>query len=743
MSSVWLETFQRDPLNAVTDMFRGNAKGVATRLDTPEILLQTFADRSADDRASLDEALDAWLRARRESCADEIEALGERVYTKRVTDALVALQLLELPSTREQIRASLNEWLRWLHPLRVAPERDPELECWRLMVIGQSDAHHESDWLRLATDPRPEYLNVALAGLRALPNDGDARLNQTLLVQALFRHATSAHHDYHTAGRFLERRLAALRAVYPRGPQHWRSLLAGVLEANEHDERPVAKELRNLLRPVASAKTPVGHRLPPRHRLQQLERDIQNDAAPAAGLTSRFFKLIAEYAGHAERTGSSHYFVRSLHNLGNRLLDRGYFASSQMGDLRGRIEQALAWEPWNAYCWMLLADWYGAARDGDMHESVLREMLRLFPEDEPSRVELARLLIVRGSNGRDEAERRLREAVSVSDDHMYARVELARLLLETDEGKVEAEELLRHVLEREPGNAVASRFLGRLLALRREDWDQAEHLLSAVLRQSPDDLDALIPLGRLLTRRHRVEDVQALRQAFIKRNPDTAGVLHDRLRFNDDDDLSSIASDTRTNPRLDRLWRNEQETPRAAQVPPRDFVSAQWARELRHRGGLATEFVRAERARTLGQPVAVPSIQNAARQCDPLAGFYAQWLAVDRVVASPPNAWAWRACQFWQQSAAAERWHHLERQFPEAAAETSCLQMLCSVSTPPTAERWRSRFGHHANKQVRPTVSFIAARIDGVAGADRKTRDLFAFSVLANRALDPPVFATR
>ena len=108
--------------------------------------------------------------------------MGERAYTKRVTDALIALQLLELPETRELIRASLNEWLRWLHPLRLAPERDPGLECWRLMAIGQSDAHHESDWLRLAADGRPEYLSVALAGLRALPNDGDARLNQTLLV---------------------------------------------------------------------------------------------------------------------------------------------------------------------------------------------------------------------------------------------------------------------------------------------------------------------------------------------------------------------------------------------------------------------------------------------------------------------------------------------------------------------------------------------------------------------------------
>ena len=179
------------------------------------------------------------------------------------------------------------------------------------------------------------------------------------------------------------------------------------------------------------------------------------------------------------------------------------------------------------------------------------------------------------------------------------------------------------------------------------------------------------------------------------------------------------------------------------QMPRADFILSEWAGELRHRGKLATEFVRAERAKMLGQPVVVPSIQRAARQCDPLAGFYAQWLALDDAVTSPPNAWAWRACRYWQQSAAAERWDHLERQFPEAAAETSFLQMLCSASTLPTTERWRERFGRGSTEQVRPTVAFIGARIDRIASADPQARELFAFAVMANRALDPPVFASR
>ena len=742
MSPAWLETFQRDPAEGIGALFQGTAMGAASRLDAPEFLLQAFANGSAEDRASLDGALYAWLFSMRDSYADEIQALGDRAYGKRIGDALIALQLLELPSTRERIRTSLDEWLRWLRPLRTAPERDPALECWRLMAIGQTDTRHEPDWLRLAVDRRPEYLNVALAGLRSLPNHGDARINQTLLLQALFRHAVSAYHDHAVARRFVNRRLAALRAAYPRSPQHWRDVLIGVLETNEYDEHPVAKELRHALRPTGSQHKPVVHRLPSRNRLLRLETDIRDERRPPPALTKRFFGLIAEYANHADSSGSGHYFVRSLHNLANPFLDRGCFAPSQMPDLRVRIEQALAWEPWNPFCWMLLGDWYGAEGDVHMRESVLREMLRLFPDDEPSRVELARILIDRGGDHREEAQRRLREAASLSDDHLYARVELARFLMSSgDDGMPEAEDLLRHVLDREPRNAVASRFLGRLLAIRPEHWDNAESLLKEALRQSPDDLDALVPLGRLLTRRHRVQDAQTLRQVFTERNPSATRELHDRLRFDNDDDVSSIASDARTDPRAIRppTWRN---AILQVQASRGDAVLAQWARELAHRAELASEFARAERAKALGGAVSMPLIRRAAQRCDPLAGFYAQWLAVENPVPCPPNAWAWRACQFWQQSAPAERWDHLERQFPDAAAETSFLHVLCSVSQPVTAEQWCGRFSRHANDQTRPAVSFIRKRIDGVARADSDTRAMFAFAVLANRALEPPAFAT-
>ena len=180
MSDSWFEAFRRDPDRAVADLFSGRAgTGSDLRLDVPELLYQQFPPSLPNERARLDDALGSWLSDMREGYASQVQRLGFSVYGKRVGDALVALQLLDLPQTRDRIRTDTDAWLRWLSPLRLAPERDPALECLRLLIRGQPDTRHTALWLRLAADPRPEYLTVALAGLRLLPNQDDARKNQT------------------------------------------------------------------------------------------------------------------------------------------------------------------------------------------------------------------------------------------------------------------------------------------------------------------------------------------------------------------------------------------------------------------------------------------------------------------------------------------------------------------------------------------------------------------------------------
>lgn len=676
MTDAWRKSFLEKPSDALSTLFSGGGKGVAFRLDTPEFLRQEFADSTADARSLLDQALYEWLCDMRAQYADRVGDLGHGVYTKRVVDAFIALQLTKLPTTREGIRASLDAWLSWLRPLRIAPERDPALECWRLMAIGQTNTNHKSDWLRLAGDGRAEYLNVGLRGLAALPNQDDAWLNQTLLLQALFRHAVAVYTEPTGARRFFNRRFASIRARYPRSEPHWRGVLKGVLDSNEYDSSGLARELDRQLRLDHESKRKhlpgtvlrrlaSEHQLPPRADLQVLEADIKARRASPDVLTKRFFDLIESHANYAAGSGTGYFFVRSLHNLANLLLVARAFAPSQMEPLHHRIQQAMSWEPWSPYCWMLLGDWYKGVGDVVMRESVMREMLRLFPDNEASRVELARILIAQGGEESGlEAEHWLREAVDLSDNHKYARVELARLLLRSKgDSKGEAECLLRHVLDQDPENSFALR-------------------LMAGLRDTPTE-------------------------------------------------HASAAIGFATNEATVRSQTHALEKP----------VANEWAKELVRRRELATEFARAERGRLSGRQVVSPSILKSANSCDPLAGFYAQWLGLENLASCPPNAWAWQACQVWQGLTSVEQWSNLERQFPDAAAETSFLRILSKGKGAVTTEGWRTKFSRLIAEPHRPAVSYIGTRIHAISKADSYRREALAFSVLVNRAAEPPVFA--
>ena len=257
MKDRWFKALREDPRQAVSDLFSGRA-GVAfeTRLDVPELLCRWFPKDLEDDRSRLDDALLWWLCEMRRSDPSALDRMAFAVYSKRVCDALITLQLLDLPRARDAIRNDLAAWLRWLSPLRLASERDPALECCRLLTQGQRETGHMAMWFRLAEDRRPEYLTVALVGLRRLPNDGDPRQNQMLMLQALFRHAVVRFTDVDGARRFFNRRFAAVRGLYPRAPAHWKGVLADALHGLDHVEG-LAGDLATHLREKRPAKERV------------------------------------------------------------------------------------------------------------------------------------------------------------------------------------------------------------------------------------------------------------------------------------------------------------------------------------------------------------------------------------------------------------------------------------------------------------------------------------------------------
>ena len=481
MSDPWFEAFRRDPGKAVADLFSGRAgAGADLRLDVPELLYQQFPTKMANERAQLDDALGSWLSDMRKDYVSQVKRLGFSVYGKRIGNALIALQLLDLPRTRDRIRTDTGTWLRWLSPLRLAPERDPGLECFRLLTRGQPDARHTALWLRLATDPRPEYLTVALAGLRLLPNRGNARKNQALLLQALLRHAVNVHRDAGKAHAFFNRHFAAQRGLFPRGPQHWNRVLDEALDGFlKYTGEPIAEELGDTLRIKLRDKrrdqSPGEKRIPipAKEEWIDLKADILHSNYRPETLAQRLFDILERRHDYAEATGLSHFFVRTLHNLGTTLLERHKLGSADMTRFEVMIERALIWEPANPYCWMLWGEWLKAQGWRDAYEATLREMLRLFPGNLPARVELARLLISRGEACWDEAEHHLRNAMDrePSDGHSY--VVMARLLV-LFHRRTEAEAVLAKFLRQHHDNVTARALLDRLRADTDPDTTAAE-----------------------------------------------------------------------------------------------------------------------------------------------------------------------------------------------------------------------------------------------------------------------------
>ena len=471
MSEQWLAAFRDDPDKAVGDLFSGRAGGGSRlRLDIPELLYQIFPPTLTDERTQLDRVLLSWLEGMREAYPEQVKRLGFSVYAKRVSDALIALQLLDLPQARQAIRAHLDTWSCWLSTLRLAPDRDPALECFRLLTRNQSETTHTAMWLRLASDPRPEYLTVALSGLQHLPNHDNAQKNQMLMLQALLRHAVKTHYQAAGARTFFNRRFATLRGLFPRGPQHWNRILGEALdEFLEHTGHQLAKELVGVLRTQwictkYSMRQQERRIVPvPQREWAALEADIVSSSHPPRALAERLFHLLEQNHGYAEITGVSHFFVRTLHNVGSQLLQRHSLGEEEMTRFGHMVERALVWEPANPYCWMLWAKWFQTQGLRNAHEWTLREMLRLFPNNEPARVELGRLLIAQGEEQWEEAEHWLQQVLNRNPDSGHSRVVMARLL-NLRHRKDEAEMLIVEYLERHPDDQTVQLFLDRLTA---------------------------------------------------------------------------------------------------------------------------------------------------------------------------------------------------------------------------------------------------------------------------------------
>ena len=344
------------------------------------------------------------------------------------------------------------------------------------------------------------------------------------MVVALLIHEATCCASGAEANAHFKRRLAALRGLYPRGPQYWQQNLESALAVfRNRAQDKVARELHQILSEKNTKR--AGRSKPKVFPVNTAERESllhalqTGEQQDTAHLAERFFRNQEQNLRFAEQTGNSYFFARTLSAQGSILLKRYNLSAEIMRRLERMIEQGLAWEPYNPFVWMIWADWHGKKKQFRQREWILRETVRLFPDNEPSRVELARLLINRGEEHWDEAEHWLREVIDRHPENEPSRVELARLLINRgEEHWDEAEKWLREAAERNPDKVQSHTELARLLIKRGgKHWDEAEKRFHEIVKRHPTNAQSHQSFAVLLVKRQQKSEAITLLENFTAR----------------------------------------------------------------------------------------------------------------------------------------------------------------------------------------------------------------------------------
>jgi len=735
----WYEIFLSNPNQAIADLFSGRAGlGSGLRLDIPELLYQEFPDTPefAEPRQLLDNALLHWLNAMRGDYVAQVKRLGYGVYSKRLCDALTSVQLLDLPITIYHLRETASSWRNWLTPLRLAPERDPALEYWRVLTHRQREDASPATWLQLADDPRHEYLSVALVGLQRLPNGHDAQRNQQTQLLALLHHAVLLQ-DSGKASKFFNQHYAALRARYPAGPDHWQMLLE-IVTAGFKPKTVIGKDLlENLRQPAKQQRknrpSPLTALQPAdKAEFEALSKDIKNSRQPASNLAQRLFAILDKNYGYSQATGDSYFFTSTLSNLGTRLLKRRKLSSEDLGRFQSMIERGLSLEPMDPFVWMLWAEYLVHSGQCEAQEWVLRETARLFPDHEPSRVELARLLIRQGEAKYPEAERWLREAVERKPNDAPSRVELARLLIRQGKAKYpEAEHWLREAAERNPDNEQSRVELARLLIRQGEaKYPEAERWLREVADRHPDNEQSRVVLAKLLFKQNKTPEAENLLTEFLKDYPkNSARNILTQIQDNTLDvsawlDVEADDSEIIGEPQIGRSHQLLDENSASADRSCSDALVELLA-ELQRRAKLQAAFAQAS-----DSPDSMVYLVKETEQGDALAWFYREWLQPAEVLV-PPHAWAAQACRLYKKQALEADWQQLSQNFPE---NYWANRYLLAITDDSKIEALRRKLSDD-KEGLTPLQQFIYRDLES---GDSIDRDKQVMAVLANGAVGAP-----
>jgi hypothetical protein len=484
-----------------------------------EFLLRVLTPSDTASCQALDQGLLAWLHARQKDGPAQRREFGLRSYTHDLCQAFISIYSLKLAQCAYQLREQWSHYRDWLTPLTVDSSREPVLHMLRVLALcpDEDDVGLLPLWTQLVVrsgdaqdhaDYPSRYLHLGLRGIRALPNAQDDNLNKRALLTALAYRAAQ-HFGTPRQSRALEQFKTVwseLKDLYlSTQSDYWRTLENETFNAlSLHREQKDiliqslnAKKLNDLRSKMSRAEglpnqTPFTATSiqPPLTGFDAALALLKDKSVPAAQSWPKLQTVLDRQLRFAQTTGDVYYYTRTLSNLGERWARKR--VTERDSELLNAFEpyalQGITLDPGNPYMWMVWVSVLQKQQRHELLETVLWDMHRRFPEQEPGRVELARLYLYGPTKRYSEAEALLQEVANANPKHEPSRVELARLYLYGPTKRYsEAEALLQEVAN--PKNEPSRVELAKLYFMQKK-VPQAVALLETFLNSYPHNRTA-------------------------------------------------------------------------------------------------------------------------------------------------------------------------------------------------------------------------------------------------------------
>jgi len=470
-------------------------------------------ETDADLPGQLDVGLAAWLLAQRPAPLPPARKLG--AYAAQVCEALQWPVYFKLPQTRAVLQADRVLWLSWLARLNLSAYRDPEYDYWQVLASRQADDSLQFFWQSFVVEAGRlrslRYLNLGLLALARLPlAEDDSQRNLRLQVQAL----VNRYQRRKSWGVAAQEELAdSLRGVMARNPcmsaANYRAFLQDLLVPLGQDKTLSVLSLLGLAKAQTLHAT-VGPakacKLKPPGSLEETNQVVWavQQSRDLAQAWQAIRPLLNAHEDYLHKSGDAYYFVRTLDRCARDLCEKYPLRDPE---IQGRVFQwihlALRLDADNPRLWMLWELALCQAGQPARAQWVLWEMTRRFPNDLESRVDLARLLVA-SNDDQTQAQRLLRQVLQLNPNNLYAHSALAQLAIRRQDWP-QALEHAQRGLQIDPDNEACAVLLASAYARCNEPGDLTtaiEHLRRFVNRY-PGNLKAKDYLDKLVRRQER------------------------------------------------------------------------------------------------------------------------------------------------------------------------------------------------------------------------------------------------